>query len=104
MTPPRVHYLPSPDFPSLLCGTPYIHFANLRTTQDESRVDCRRCLWYIGPYRANPAALAAYAAGCSIGYGIGYRDGFDDALYIDDDNDDIDVDDDAADDWYDDWG
>lgn len=92
MNPPRVHYLPSPDFPSLLCGTPYIHFANLRTTQDAAQVDCRRCLWYISPYRVN---LAAYAAGCSIGYSIGYRDGFDDAIADDAD---------AADDWYDDWG
>ena len=90
MPPMRVHYIPTSDFSALICGTPYSDFDNLRTTQDGSRVDCLRCLKYIEPYRANPATLAAYGAGCIAGYSAGYDAGFGDALDDEDDEDDWD--------------
>lgn len=90
MPPMRVHYIPTPDFGTLICGTPFSDFENLRTTQVGSRVDCRRCLRYIGPYRANPDILVAYGAGCVAGYSVGYDAGFGDADAYDDEEDDED--------------
>ena len=90
MPPLRVHYLPTPDFSALICGTPHSDIEDLRTTQDGSQVDCRRCLRYIEPYRANPATLAAYAAGCVSGYSAGYDAGFGDADVYDEDEEDDD--------------
>ena len=87
MPPMRVHYIPTPDFGALICGTPFSDFENLRTTQDGSQVDCRRCLQHVGAYVANQAALTAYGAGCVAGYNTGYSDGFGDA--IEDDEDDF---------------
>lgn len=80
MPPMRVHYVPTPDFGTLTCGTPFSDFENLQTTQDGSRVNCRRCLRQMGAYRASRATLAAYGAGCVTGYNAGYNDGFGDAL------------------------
>lgn len=91
MPPLRVHYLAAPEFEGLICGTAYDDFDNLQTTQEGSRVDCRRCLRYIEPYRADPAALAAYGAGFAAGYNAGYNQGFADAL--DDEDEDYDEDD-----------
>ena len=85
MTPRRVHYLPTPNFRTLICGTTG-DIESLQTTQDGSLVDCRRCLEHIGPYVRNPTAFAAYAAGCIAGYGAGYNDGFADGFEEDEDD------------------